>query len=142
MIIYTGATSIYSHEYSRELQRMLQDDYDELKFSDTHNRFSYILEKALTRTYILYYQGIPEEFNFNDNTKEFNAIFQYDKSIEKPSVIYINKDFNYKNNYKLTITDIEGKELEGVTVTENGNYIEVLINNEDKIKVKVNLKAL
>ena len=99
-------------------------------------------EKALTRTYILYYQGIPEEFNFNDNTKEFNAIFQYDKSIEKPSVIYINKDFNYKNNYKLTITDIEGKELEGVTVTENGNYIEVLINNEDKIKVKVNLKAL
>ena len=61
MIIYTGATSIYSHEYSRELQRMLQDDYDELKFSDTHNRFSYILEKALTRTGI---GEILEYFNF------------------------------------------------------------------------------
>ena len=61
MIIYTGATSIYSHEYSRELQRILQEDYDELKFSDTHNNCSYILEKALTRTGV---GEIFEYFNF------------------------------------------------------------------------------
>ena len=99
-------------------------------------------EKALSRTYILYYQGIPVEFNFNDNNKEFNAKFIYVKSIEKPSVIYINKDLYYKKGYKLKIMDVNDKELDGVEITEKDNYIDVLINNEDGIEVKVNLIAL
>ena len=99
-------------------------------------------EKALSRTYILYYQGIPVEFNFNDNNKEFNAKFIYMKSIEKPSVIYINKDLYYKKGYKLKIMDVNDKELDGVEITEKDNYIDVLINNEDGIEVKVNLIAL
>ena len=99
-------------------------------------------EKALTRTYILYYQGIPKEFVFNDNTKEFNAKFQYDKSINKPSLLYINKDLYYKKGYKLKIMDGNDKELDCVSVTEEGNYISFEINNEDGIIVKVNLVAL
>ena len=99
-------------------------------------------EKALTRTYILYYQGIPLEFIFNDKTKEFNAKFKYDKSINNPSVLYINKDFYYKNGYKLKIMDENNNELDGVQVTEDGNYINILINNEDGITVKINLVAI
>ena len=99
-------------------------------------------EKALSRTYILYYQGIPEQFEFNDKTKEFNAVFEYDKSINAPSVIYFNEKFNYKKGYKLKIMDENDKELDGVTIKQNGNYIEISINNQDKIKVKVNLVAL
>ena len=99
-------------------------------------------EKALTRTYILYYQGIPEEFNFNDDNKEFNALFEYNKSITAPTIIYINKELNYRKNYELKVMDFDYKILEGVTVKENGNYIEVLIKNADKIKVRINLRAL
>ena len=98
-------------------------------------------EKALTRTYILYYQGIPEYFEFNDKTREFNAIFEYDKSINAPTVIYFNKNFYYKKGYTLKIMDENNKELDGVTIKQNGNYIEVSINNQDKIKVKVKLIA-
>ena len=99
-------------------------------------------EKALTRSYILYYQGIPNSFIFDDNTKEFNAEFIYEKSISDPSVIYINKELNYKNGYKLKIMDKDNKDLDGVQITEEGNYINVMINNTDGIIVKVNLIAL
>ena len=99
-------------------------------------------EKALTRTYILYYQGIPLEFIFNDKTKEFNAVFKYDKSINAPSVIYFNEKFNYKKGYKLKIMDENNNELDGVQVIEDGNYINILINNEDGITVKINLVAI
>ena len=99
-------------------------------------------EKALTRTYIQYYQGIPQEFNFNDNTKEFNAIFKYDKSINSPSVLYLNKDLYYKNGYKLKVMDANNNDLDGVKITTDGNYINIEINNEDGIIVKVNLVAL
>ena len=45
----------------------------------------------------------------------------------------------YRRNRKVLL---DYKILEGVTVKENGNYIEVLIKNADKIKVRINLKAL
>ena len=38
--------------------------------------------------------------------------------------------------------DVNDKELDGVEITEKDNYIDVLINNEDGIEVKINLIAL
>ena len=53
-----------------------------------------------------------------------------------------NKDLYYKKGYKLKIMDVNDKELDGVEITEKDNYIDVLINNEDGIEVKINLIAL
>ena len=47
-------------------------------------------EKALSRTYIQYYQGEPLEVFFNDETAEFLSRFKYDKNIQEPSVLYFN----------------------------------------------------
>ena len=101
-------------------------------------------EKALSRTYIQYYQGLPLEVFFNDDTSEFLARFEYDGNIEEPSVLYINKDLNYKDGYKLEITDDDGKAIEEVVVKENGNYISIKINRskEEKLIVKIILYPL
>lgn len=101
-------------------------------------------EKALSRTYIQYYQGLPLEVFFNDDTSEFLARFEYDGNIEEPSVLYINKDLNYKDGYKLEITDDDGKAIEEVDVKENGNYIAIKINRskEEKLIVKIILYPL
>ena len=99
-------------------------------------------EKALSRTYILYYQGIPKSFKFDDNNKNFEAEFVYDKSINKPSVIYFNKNYYYEKGYDLKIMDKNNTIIDGVEITEEGNYINFLIDNTNGIEVKVNLIAL
>ena len=101
-------------------------------------------EKALTRTYIQYYQGEPLEVFFNDETSEFLARFKYLGSIEEPSVLYFNKELNYKNGYKLEITDDNGNTIDDVFVDDKENYIHFKINrksNEDLI-IKVTLTPL
>ena len=99
-------------------------------------------EKALSRTYILYYQGIPKSFKFDENNKNFEAEFTYDKKIKNPSVIYLNKNYYYKNGYDLKIMDKNNTSIDGVEITEEGNYINFFIDNTDGIEVKVNLIAL
>ena len=101
-------------------------------------------EKALSRTYIQYYQGVPLEIFFNDETNEFMAKFKYDGSIEKPSVLYLNKELNYNKGYQLDITDEKGNKIEEVSVEDKGNYINFKINrNKDEdLTVKVTLIPL
>ena len=103
-------------------------------------------EIALSRTYIQYYQGIPLEVIFNDETNEFLARFKYDKNINEPSVLYLNKDLKYKDGYDLHITDDNGIEIEEVVSEEKENYIFFKINrnlDEDLIvKVTVTPKLI
>ena len=101
-------------------------------------------EKALSRTYIQYYQGVPLEIFFNDETNEFMAKFKYDGSIEEPSVLYLNKELNYNKGYHLDITDEKGNKIEEVSVEDNGNYINFKINRskDEDLTVKVTLIPL
>ena len=103
-----------------------------------------IKEKALSRTYIQYYQGLPLEIFFNDDTNEFSAKFKYMASITEPSVLYFYKDLKYKDGYELNITDENGVKLENVSIEEDGNYIRFKIgqNTEDNLIVKVSLIPL
>ena len=101
-------------------------------------------EKALSRTYIQYYQGVPLEIFFNDETNEFMAKFKYDGRIEEPSVLYLNKELNYNKGYQLDITDEKGNKIEEVSVEDNGNYINFKINRskDEDLTVKVTLIPL
>ena len=84
------------------------------------------------------------EVFFNDETSEFLARFKYLGSIEEPSVLYFNKELNYKNGYKLEITDDNGNTIDDVFVDDKENYIHFKINrksNEDLI-IKVTLTPL
>lgn len=78
---------------------------------------------------------------FNDETSEFLARFNYDGSIEEPSVLYLNKELNYINGYKLEITDDKGNKIEEVELEEKGNYIYFKVNRDkdENLVVKVTL---
>ena len=99
-------------------------------------------EKALTRSYILYYQGIPLEFNFDDNSYEFIAKFKYNKNIKESTVLYFNKDLYYKNGFELKFLDENNNKLD-VQYTQEGNYIKFNMDKfEDELIVKINLVPL
>lgn len=81
------------------------------------------------------------EVFFNDETSEFFARFKYDGSIEEPSVLYLNKELNYNNGYKLDITDDKGNKIEEVELEEKENYIYFKVNRgkDENLVVKVTL---
>ena len=99
-----------------------------------------IKEKALSRTYIQYYQGLPLEVFYNDDTSEFLARFKYDGNINEPTVLYLNKDLNYKDGYDLNITDDDGNKID-FDIEDKDNYISFKINKskEEELIVKVNV---
>jgi endoglycosylceramidase len=57
--------------------------------------------KALTRTYVQAFQGIGTYMNFNKENKQFQAKFRLNKNLDSPTVIYFNKELNYKNGYNV-----------------------------------------
>ena len=108
-----------------------------------------IKERGLSRGYVMYYQGRPIDFKFEDNSEtNFETSFEYHSNITKPSVLYYNKDFFYKDGYKIEIINDETKEdlikNKSVDVEENGkNYINIKCNNnlENNTKVRIIFKA-
>lgn len=99
-------------------------------------------EKALSRTYIQSYQGYPLSFSFNDESKEANAKFIFKKSIEEPSILYLNSELNYPNGYYLTISDDEGEAIDANVKEINENYVSIYVNEkEDGIIVNIKLIA-
>ena len=98
----------------------------------------YYKEKALSRTYVMHYQGYPISLNFDDESKVMKSKFILDSSIKKPCVIYANKDFNYPNGYVVNVYNDE-EEILDVNVTYiNNNYIEVFVSSK-KENVIVNI---
>ena len=98
----------------------------------------YYKEKALSRTYVMHYQGYPISLNFDDESKVMKSKFILDNSIKKPCVIYANKDFNYPNGYVVNVYNDE-EEILDVNVTYiNNNYIEVFVSSK-KENVIVNI---
>jgi len=90
----------------------------------------YYKEKALSRSYVMAYQGYPLELNFNDDTKIMKSVFKYDNSIKSPSVVYVNKDMNYPNGYDVNVYNNEGEIIDVNVKKINDNYIEVYVNSE------------
>ncbi len=96
MFLYLGSTSIYSHEYSRQLQRAIEEDGDDHRFSDIHTHYSYMLDKFLMRTGI---DEILEIINFI--LTFFLIVFYIISTYTYPEIT------NYKKGVNNTIELIE-----------------------------------
>ena len=59
--------------------------------------------KALVRTYVQAYQGVPEEIAFDNTSAHFYTKFQVDGSIKAPTLLYYNQQYYYPNGYELRI---------------------------------------
>ena len=109
-----------------------------------------IKEKGLSRAYVPYYQGLPIDFKFEeDSNTNFDTSYEYNSEIEAPTVLYYNKDFFYSKGYKIEIINDKTKENlieSGAVVLEEktDNYINIkgttLLQN--KTKVRIAFKAL
>ena len=47
MLVYTGVNSLFRHEYTKEIQNLLEKDEEENKNTENHSNFSYVLEKKI-----------------------------------------------------------------------------------------------
>jgi len=47
MLVYTGVNSLFRHEYTKEIQNLLEKDEEENKNTENHSNFSYLLEKKI-----------------------------------------------------------------------------------------------
>ena len=99
-------------------------------------------EIALSRSYVQAYQGYPLSVEFNDETKELNASFKYDAFISEPSVVYIHKEMNYKNGYRVVVSDKDGKEVNAVVEEVDNGYIHVKMGSDVEDGCVVNIKVV
>jgi endoglycosylceramidase len=97
-----------------------------------------IKEKALSRTYIQKYPGIPSKSSFNDSDGHFIGQFIYKAEINQPILLYLNKKLNYPNfetDYIIKLIDEENRNLPFAIKKENKNdydenYLEISISKE------------
>ena len=68
--------------------------------------------KALSRTYIQAYQGVPLRQRFNSETKVFEAEFIANLLVDTPSELYFYKELNYPKGYKLFLNTTDRYELD------------------------------
>lgn len=93
-----------------------------------------IKEIALTRTYILKYQGTPLNSTFDGESHFYTSSFLYKKSITAPSVLYTNTNLYYKNGADIKVFDSERKEVKAKIEKIEERYYEILITgNADAI---------
>ena len=110
-----------------------------------------IKERGLSRGYVMYYQGRPIDFKFEENSEtNFETSFEYHHNITESSVLYYNKNYFYKNGYDIKIINDETKEdlVEKKSVILNDsiiNYINIKClpeKLEDNTKVRIIFKAV
>lgn len=75
--------------------------------------------KALTRTYISAFQGVPKEVSFNSTSSAFQAVYEVDPNIQAPTVLVLNQPLHYPNGYSYSIHNSAGLEPQ-VQETSNG----------------------
>jgi endoglycosylceramidase len=59
--------------------------------------------KALARTYLPFYQGVPEYINFNAKTGDFMANFTLLPTVTQPSVLFASSEFYYQNGVNIVV---------------------------------------
>ena len=94
-------------------------------------------EKAMSRSYVLSYQGIPMDLEFNDETKEMKTSFRYFKNITVPNEIYLNKKLNYPNGYEVFVKNEVGDVIVAKIWEDeiNSNYVYVDIGKVEDGKI-------
>jgi endoglycosylceramidase len=97
--------------------------------------------KALTRTYVQSYQGIPLFAKFDPETATFNSSFIYDEEIDAPTVIYYNREYFYPIGNVLSIKDENGENIEYSIELEEENYYSFKIKQKfSKKNPVINIK--
>jgi endoglycosylceramidase len=86
--------------------------------------------KALTRTYIQAYQGIPLTSNFKLKSATFTSSFIYNSEIDSPTIIYYHREYFYPNGHVILITDENGVDVKCNYDYGKENYISFKINQE------------
>lgn len=79
--------------------------------------------KALSRSYMMYSQGVPTLTEFDMDSGIFNAAITLDTSIEAPSVLYTNAEYYYPNGKEVSF--MVGK----IALTEDQYTVEGLDQN-------------
>ena len=89
MLIYTGTNTIFKHEYTKEIQNLIEKDEEENKSSEFHSKFSYILDKKLNSS------GVGDIFEIINCSITFIIILFYIISTYTyPPTSTINKKIN------------------------------------------------
>jgi endoglycosylceramidase len=96
-------------------------------------------EKALTRTYIQAYQGVPFVSKFDTETGFYYTGFKYNSEISEPSLLYINRNLFYENLEKNFTIRLFNENNEDISfeilpfyIQENKNDNEINITEEKK----------
>jgi endoglycosylceramidase len=94
-------------------------------------RIQDVKQKALTRTYIQKYQGIPVSNKFYPETGAYIASFLYNNEIKAPTVIYYNKDYFYKSSHIFRLFDENNNDIKFLLQGESdeSNYINFTITD-------------
>ena len=100
------------------------------------------VRQAVSRTYAQKVAGKTRvmKFDWKNNPGNFTLVYDMDKSIKEPTIIYTNKKYWYPNGYKLNINPQNTYD-----VRTNGNYIEVYNGNSTQtvtINIIPNSKSL
>ena len=102
-------------------------------------RVQEIKERALTRTYVLAYPGTPISSKFYENGF-YTTTFLYDNSLSVPLVLYLNKNYFYKNfeeKFILELLDENSQKISfKILEKENEeNYISISIDNNEELNL-------
>jgi endoglycosylceramidase len=96
---YLTSWAYWMYKPFQDFTTSCTDDQEGMFSADgTVQEFKY---KALTRTYVQAFQGVGTYMNFNKENKQFQAKFRLNKNLDSPTVIYFNKELNYKNGYNV-----------------------------------------
>mmetsp|Transcript_10312 Transcript_10312/g.10251 ORF Transcript_10312/g.10251 Transcript_10312/m.10251 type:complete len:530 (+) Transcript_10312:35-1624(+) len=82
--------------------------------------------KALERTYVPYYQGVPTKIYFIDTTGYFSTTFELSPNVSAPTVLFLNAALVYPNGYTLTVSNTLDLKPQ---ITSKGNFINILFTN-------------
>lgn len=88
--------------------------------------------RALTRTYIQQYQGIPKEVRFDVHTGDFASWFTHDPEIKKPSVLYYHEKEFYPNGFKVTALFQNETPVRVHTEVKEKNYLSLTLDNKER----------
>jgi len=106
-------------------------------------------ERALTRTYVQAYQGVPLTTQFDYDTGFFFTKFNLDFHLNEPSRIYLNKRLFYKDfaeSFELKVTNdhYEDLDYEASIYQESGvvyeNYLNIKINTSSNLRLESYLR--
>ena len=79
---------------------------------------------------------------FNDETKELNAKFYLNSSLNEGTIIYVNKKLNYPNGYEIFVDSDEKNRVINFDVKEiEDNYISFYIHSDSNYNVNVKIIA-